>query len=77
MKISDLSKALDRAMAEYGDLEIIERRCSDYSLMDETDWSVVEALPPGEGRVYFMRSHASMKPEWRQQLQKYLRFEGN
>lgn len=83
MKISDLEAFLASVKAEHGDLDILERRYSDYRLMEieqpnwEKTWDVVTAAPQGDD--WIMRDHESLTDEQRTSMhfKKYLYFDGN
>jgi hypothetical protein len=71
MTVADLKKLLERYP---DDMEILNGRYSDYALISEDEWSVVEAVPKGH---YVMRSHPTMSPENKAAAKKYLYLEGN
>jgi hypothetical protein len=71
MNVGELKKMLER----YPDnMDILNGRYSDYALIDESEWSVVKAVPKIE---WIMRSHSTMSAENKAQEQSYLYLEGN
>lgn len=56
------------------DMEILHSRYSDWEIIEEDDWSVVEGVQQGE-RV--MRSHPTMSPDNKAREKKYLHLVGN
>lgn len=71
MNVGQLKKMLEQYP---DDMEVLNSRCSDYALVEEDDWSVVEAVPQDWGH---MRSHPTMSAENRAKSQKYLHLCGN
>ena len=56
------------------DMEILNDRCSDYSVVELGDWSIVLAVPKG---CYVMRSHQTMSDENKSKQKRYLHLLGN
>jgi hypothetical protein len=73
MNVGELKKMLEKYP---DDMEILNSRYSDYELVDESDWSVVEAVPQ-ESCGYVMRSHLTMSAENKAKAKKYLHLLGN
>ena len=71
MTVADLKKMLERYP---DDMELLNGRYSDYALINEDEWSVVEGVSQGG---YVMRSHPTMSPENKARAKKYLYLEGN
>ena len=79
MRISELQKFLAKVKRKHGDIEVLERRYSDYQTMDLPLWELVRAAPQQNG-AYLMRDHHySLTPEQRAKLdfRDYLLFDGN
>lgn len=71
MNVGELKKMLDQYP---DDMEILNDRYSDYDLVQESDWSVVKAVPQGQ---YIMRSHPTMSAENKAKEKEYLHLLGN
>ena len=56
------------------ELEVLERRYSDYDLMEKDNWHIVQAVNKG---YYRMRTHYSLTEEDKAKAKNYLLFEGN
>jgi len=56
------------------DMELLVDRCSDYTTIEENEWSVVRAVPTAYGA---MRSHQSMSDENKANEKEYLHLCGN
>ena len=70
-------KQLIEALSEYpDDMEVIQRRYSDYYLLDKKDFFTVWAVHQ-ESCGYIMRSHNTMSDENKAKEKEYLYFEGN
>lgn len=70
-------KQLKEALSKYpDDMEVIQCRYSDYSLLTEDDFFPVWAVEQ-ESCGYIMRSHDTMSDENRAKEKEYLYFEGN
>jgi len=66
---------LKRMLGNYpDDMEVIVDRCSDYTSIEEGEWSVVKAVKINYG---FMRSHETMSDENKANEKEYLHLEGN
>lgn len=72
MNVGDLRKMLEKYP---DDMEILNERCSDYDLVEESEWSVVKAVPTGNG--WLMRSHPTMSEENKRNEKEYLHLAGN
>lgn len=72
MKVQDLK---DLLAGLPDDMEVIEKRYSDYQSMELDCWRVVDAVGTGNG--WLMRAHHSMSPENRANSRKCLFFSGN
>lgn len=58
------------------DMEIIHSYMSDMEIIEESDWSVIKAVPqPSVG--YVMRAHPTMSAENKAKQRKYLYLKGN
>lgn len=66
MKVIDLKRMLDTYP---DDMEILTTRYSDYDLIEESNWSVVKAVPKMD---YIMRSHPTMSDENKANEKEYL-----
>lgn len=73
MNVGELKKMLEKYP---DDMEILNSRCSDFDIVDESDWSVVEAVPQ-ESCWYVMRAHPTMSAENKAKAKKYLHLLGN
>lgn len=71
MNVGELKKMLEQYP---DDMEVLSSRCSDYDLVREEDWSVVEAVPKD---FYWMRAHPTMSAENMAIKKKYLHLVGN
>jgi phage anti-repressor protein len=67
MNVGELKKMLEKYP---DDMEILNDRCSDYDLVEEEDWTVVEAVQ--QGNSYVMRSHPTMSEDNKARAKKYL-----
>ena len=72
MNVGELKKMLEKYP---DDMEILNDRYSDYDLVEESDWSVVEAVQ--QGSSYVMRSHLTMSEDNKARAKKYLHLLGN
>jgi hypothetical protein len=71
MNVGNLKKMLE----QYPDnMEILNSRYSDYSIVHEDEWSVVKGVNQGK---YVMRSHPTMSAENKAKEKEYLHLEGN
>lgn len=67
---------LKRMLEQYPDeMEILNGRCSDYVLIFEDEWSVVQGVSDGNG--WIMRSHPTMSEENKKKEKSYLYLAGN
>lgn len=71
MNVGQLKKMLEQYPE---DMEILNGRCSDYEIISEDEWSVVQGVAK-EGWV--MRSHPTMSAENKSQEKSYLYLSGN
>ncbi len=71
MNVGDLKKMLEKYPDE---MEILNGRCSDYSLIKPDEWSVVKGVNQG---YFVMRSHPTMSEENKSKEKEYLYLEGN
>ena len=71
MKVKDLKRILDSVDEN---LEVIATMCSDYTLVDEFWFSVVEAVDKG---FYVMRPHETMSEENKAAVKQYFHIDGN
>lgn len=73
MTVADLKKMLER----YPDgMQIVNGRCSDYQIISEDEWEVVDGVDNPEGG-WVMRSHRTMSDENKRKEKKYLALAGN
>lgn len=72
MNVGQLKKMLEQYP---DDMEILNTRMSDYSIVSESDWSVVRGVDRNTGWV--MRSHPTMSEENKRKEKLYLHLEGN
>lgn len=77
MNIGDLKKLIiDWNLPD--DMEILNDRCSDYDLVEESDWSIIEAVSQnGKHGGWFMRAHPTMSEENKSKCKQYLHLKGN
>lgn len=71
MTVKELKQMLDKYP---DDMEILNGRCSDYSLIKEDEWSVVEGVKKD---CWVMRAHRTMSDAEKLQVKKFLYLEGN
>ena len=71
MNVGQLKKMLEQYP---DDMEILNSRCSDYDLVEESDWSVVSAVHKGQ---WYMRAHPTMSEENKREEKLYLHLIGN
>lgn len=71
MNVGELKKMLDKYP---DDMEVINGRRSDYEVVDESEWSVIKAVPQ---TCYVMRSHPTMSTENKSKEKEYLALAGN
>ena len=71
MNVGDLKKMLEQYP---DDMEIVNRRHSDYEIIKLDDWSVIKGV---ENEGWVMRSHPTMSEENKQKEKGYLYLEGN
>lgn len=71
MNVGELKKMLEQYP---DDMEILNGRYSDYVLISEHEWSVVEGV---EKDGWVMRSHPTMSEENKRAAKKYLYLEGS
>jgi len=76
MRISELQTFLARTLADEGDLELSETRCSDYQLMSLDPWEIIEAVMY-EDRDWMMRVHPTMSAEDHAKARRFLHYYGN
>lgn len=72
MTVEELIKMLKKYPK---DMQIINSRYSDYELIEEDEWSIVEAVPDPAG--WLMRSHPTMSDENKANAKRYLHLQGN
>jgi hypothetical protein len=72
MNVGDLKKMLEKYP---DDMEILNGRFSDYEVVSEHEWSVVNGVDNGNGWV--MRGHPTMSQENKQKEKSYLALAGN
>jgi hypothetical protein len=72
MTVKELKIMLDKYP---DDMEVLNSRCSDYDIIQESEWHVIKAVPTNNGWV--MRSHKTMKFEHKENEKEYLFLEGN
>lgn len=72
MKVGDLKKLLEKYP---DDMEILNRRFSDYEVISEHEWYVVTGVDNGNGWV--MCGHPTMSQENKQKEKSYLALAGN
>jgi len=71
MNVGQLKKMLEKYPDE---MEVLNGRYSDYCLINEDEWMIVNAVPQGG---YVMRSHETMSEENKAKEKEYLYLEGN
>lgn len=71
MNVGELKKMLEKYP---DDMEVLNRRMSDYDLVTEDDWSVIKAVPKD---FYWMRSHPTMSEDNKAKEREYLLLWGN
>jgi hypothetical protein len=71
MTVSELIEMLKKYPL---DMEILNQRCSDYSIISENEWSVIKGV---KKEFWVMRSHPSMSDENKENEKEYLLLEGN
>ena len=71
MNVGELRIMLDKYP---NNMDVLNIRCSDYELVLEEDWSVVDAVPQG---FYWMRAHPTMSDENKKRELKCLLLAGN
>ena len=72
MNVGQLKKMLEQYP---DDMEILSRRYSDYQIISEGEWHVVQGVENEGGWV--MRSHPTMSEENKRGEKSYLYLEGN
>lgn len=71
MNVGELKKMLEKYP---DDMEILTCRRSDYQIIDENEWGIVEGV---QKHGWVMRSHPTMRAENKLAAKKYLYLEGN
>ena len=71
MNVGQLKKMLEQYP---DDMEILNRRYSDYQIISEGEWHVVQGV---EKDGWVMRSHPTMSEENKRKEKSYLYLEGN
>jgi hypothetical protein len=71
LTVGELKKMLEQYP---DDMEIVNQRYSDYQIISEDEWSVVEGVDK-DGWV--MRAHPTMSDDNKARVKKYLHLEGN
>ena len=71
MTVGELQKMLE---GYPDDMEIVNRRCSDWSVIDESEWSIIQGVEKG---YYVMTAHRTMSDEEKAEMNDYLALEGN
>ena len=71
MTVKELKIMLDKYP---DDMQVITSRCSDYDIIQESEFEVVKAVFKG---FYCMRSHETMSDENKAKEKEYLYLEGN
>ena len=72
MNVSELKKMLEKYP---NDMKILTTRHSDYILIEESEWSVVNGV--AQDGWWVMRSHKTMSAENKKSEKEYLLLEGN
>ncbi len=72
MNVGNLKRMLNKYP---DDMVIITERHSDYAVIEQSEWSVVKAVPGNDG--WLMRSHPTMSEENKGKEKEYLLIEGN
>lgn len=73
-EIMRLKKERDEALAKLAAMKILNTCMSDYDLIEEADWSVVEAVLQTGG--WYMRSHPTMSEDNKSRARQYLHLQG-
>jgi hypothetical protein len=71
MNVGELKKMLEKYP---DDMVVVSSRYSDYDVVEESDWSVVQAVPKD---FYIMRAHPTMSEENMSKKQDFLYLMGN
>ncbi len=71
MNVGELKKMLKKYS---DDMEILNGRCSDYAIINESEWSVVQGV---EKNGWIMRSHRTMSKKNKTNEKSYLYLAGN
>ena len=71
MTVFELKKFLENYP---DDMQVVNRRCSDWCIIKEEEWSVVSGV---DKDCWIMRSHPTMSEKNKQQEKQYLALEGN
>ncbi len=71
MNVGQLKKMLEQYP---DDMEILNGRYSDYAIISENEWEVVQGV---ENDGWVMRSHPTMSEENKQKEKSYLYLKGN
>jgi len=71
MNVKELKKMLKKYP---DDMEIVTSRCSDYQIIKEDEWEIIEGVPNDH---WVMEIHRTMSEENKSKVQKYLHLEGN
>ncbi len=71
MTVGELKKMLGKYP---DDMEIVNSRCSDYDIVEEAEWSVIQGVKQDQ---WIMRSHPTMSEENKKKEKSYLHLEGN
>ena len=76
MNVGELKKMLEQYP---DDMEVLNGRCSDYAIVQESEWRVVMGVPHGNSwrDGWVMRSHPTMSAENKAKEKAYLYLEGN
>jgi len=73
MNVGELKKMLDKYP---DDMEILTTRCSDYDVVQEREWTIVNAVPNDSGG-WVMRAHETMSDDNKAKAKEYLHISGN
>ena len=58
------------------DMEILNRRCSDWAVISKEEWDITYGVPEKDS-CWVMRSHPTMSDERKMNEKKYLALDGN
>lgn len=74
MTVGELRKMLEKYPAN---MEVVNGRCSDYQIIDESEWSVIRGVERLGTGGWVMRSHPTMDSAYLLREKEYLSLDGN